>query len=152
MTDPNPIEVMRAPIVVLGMAALNAASSTHLVVPGPEWLVVLGVQVPLFSAGAGALGVLLGQLLAPPPAAPLGTRRKVALVITLHALVLASVILTGQQVLVVLSWGIGLGFAGLTVAETLGAQAIAGLKAVTNAFIAMLAAKAGGKEPPSDPS
>ncbi|AJP73156.1 hypothetical protein [Sphingomonas hengshuiensis] len=140
----SPADALTRAEIVMPAAMLISSAGTRLVVPGPEWLVVAGVALPIFSSGAGVLGVVLGMWLAPARAIPLGWRRQGALVVTLLAIILCSVIATGQQPLVALGWGIGLGFSGLTVAELLGEQARSALKTIGDAFIAHVAGRVGG--------
>lgn len=93
-----------------------------LTLPGPETLILFGVQVKVLSAIFGCGGVLLGHLMAPVPAAPLGWRRQIAVVVAGVLIALATTIATGQRPLIVLGWSIGIGFAGITVFQTWGAQ------------------------------
>ncbi|PTS73814.1 hypothetical protein DBR17_17845 [Sphingomonas sp. HMWF008] len=132
-------------VTMLAATALASSGSTRLVVPGPWTIVLWGVDIPTLSAAIGAVGVILGQLLAPVPTAPLGGRRRAALVVALLGLELGIVIATGQQPLVAMGWGIGLGFSGLAVAQALGDQALSGVRKIADAFISMIAAKVGGK-------
>ncbi|MDF7776887.1 hypothetical protein P1X14_16640 [Sphingomonas sp. AOB5] len=144
-----PGELLRSQLAVPLVAALSSAGG-NIVLPVPELLIVGGVTVPIVSAIAGMLGVLLGELMAAPPAAPLTARRRWAVRISLHLLIVGIVVLTGQQLLVALGWGIGLGFSGLAVAETLGSQAMAGIKMITDALLTRIAGSAGGKDKTDD--
>jgi hypothetical protein len=132
----------------LAILAVAASGSTHsaFVVPGPELVIVLGVAVPALSALFGVVGILLGQLLAPTPAAPLGWRRRSALVLALVMFELGIVIFTGQNAMIAMGWGIGLGFAGLSVAQALGDEALSGVRRIADAFISAIASKVGGKD------
>lgn len=138
----------RAHAVNLAVIAAGA-SSRSLVLPGPEALVVFGVSIPIFSALAGAIGVGLGQLIAP-AGQPMTLRRRLAVVAAMLLLTLTIVIASGQWPLVALAWGIGLGFSGPTVAETLGAQAVAGAKQLTDAFFSAIAARMNGNKDKTD--
>lgn len=140
-------EQLRAKIAVSLVALLSSATpSARLVVPGPTIIAVFGVDFPVLSALFALAGVVLGQLLAPPPKLPLGWRRQSALVVALLGLAIGIVIATGQLPLIALSWGIGLGFSGLTVAQVLGEQASLGIRRVSDAFITMLTTRVGGED------
>jgi hypothetical protein len=91
--------------------------------PGPETLIMFGVHVKVLSAIFGVGGVVLGHLMAPVPAQPLGWRRQWAVVIAGLLVSIATTIATGQRPLVVLGWSIGIGFAGITIFQGWGAQA-----------------------------
>ncbi len=134
----------RAPAALALVLGSDAIANAPLVLPGPELVIVLGVKLPLLSAIFAVGGVALGQLLAPSAASALDLRRRLALFVALTGLALGIVIATGQMPLVALSWGIGLGFSGLTVAQTLGTQAISGVKRISDAFIGTLATRLGG--------
>jgi hypothetical protein len=84
-------------------------------VPGPETLILFGVHVKVLSAIFGVAGVLLGHLMAPVVAEPLAWRRHAAVIVAGVLLSLAMTIGTGQRPLVILSWSIGIGFAGITI-------------------------------------
>lgn len=134
------LEQLRASLT-MPLAVAMASARSEWVLPGPEVIVVLGVDVPALSAAFGVVGVVLGQLLAPP--AELTLRRRVALSASLLGIVVAIVIASGQIPLVAMGWGIGLGFSGLSVATTLGEQAKAGIQRITDAFFNMVAARMG---------
>ncbi len=136
--------------LTMPVAIALASTRSQWVLPGPEIIVVLGVEVPALSALFGVVGVGLGQLLAP-ATAPLGWRRRSALVVALLGIVLAIVIATGQIPLVAMGWGIGLGFSGLSVASTLGEQTGAGIRKITDAFFNMVASRIGGVKSKVDP-
>lgn len=144
-------DALASVVAISAVTLSNAAASAPFVVPGPELAIVLGVKVPLLSAIFAVGGVGLGQLLAPSAASTLDLRRRIALFVALTGLALGIVIASGQMPLVALSWGIGLGFSGLTVAQTLGAQAVSGIKRVTDAAIGAMATRLGGANP-SDPA
>lgn len=145
MIQATPLEILRAQAVTPLVVLLASAPSANLVIPGPPAIVLLGVTIPTLSAIFGVVGVLLGQVIAP-ASTDLGWRRRVAVWIALTLIVLTIVIATGQLPLVALAWGIGLGFSGVTVMRTLGSQAAAGFKVITDAFFAAIVAKVGGKE------
>jgi hypothetical protein len=128
------------PVFAMVSAIAPAATIT---IPGPELVIAWGVHIPVFSAGAGIVGVILGLLMAPTSAAEIGWRRRIAVWASLVALVIASAIAFGQMPLVSLSWGIGLGFSGYTVAESLGAETKAGIKKLMDAFFSALAVRIG---------
>ena len=133
------------------LALLAGASGDAFVVPGPETLVLFGVAIPVLSGALGAIGIVLGLLAAPERYELLNWRRWSAMVAILLSLELTIVIATGQIPIVALGWGIGLGFSGLTVAETLGEQAKRGVAKIAGAFIDSVAARVGsGKQKDSD--
>lgn len=135
------------PMLALATSAAQVATIT---IPGPELVVAWGVHIPVFSAGAGIIGVILGLLMAPTSAVELGWRRRIAVWAALVALVIASAIAFGQMPLVSLSWGIGLGFSGYTVAEALGAETRSGIKKIMDAFFAAIAARIGAAKKDDD--
>jgi hypothetical protein len=137
------LDAGRTSLAILAVAASSGAPSTF-VVPGPELIVVLGVTVPALSGLLGVLGVLLGQWLAPHSSHALGMRRRSALVLALVLLELGIVIATGQRPLVVMAWGIGLGFSGLSVVRALGDEALSGVRKIAEAFISAIATRIGG--------
>lgn len=137
-------EQLRAQIAVVVILGSNMAANAPLILPGPELVIVFGVKVPLLSAIFAVGGVALGQLLAPSAPQPLDLRRRLALFVALTGLAIGIVIASGQMPLVALSWGIGLGFSGLAVAQTLGSGAISGIKRISDAFIGAIAARLGG--------
>lgn len=102
-------------------------------VPGPETLILFGVHVKVLSAIFGVAGVLLGHLMAPVVAHPIGWRRQTAVVIAGVLLSIATTIGTGQRPLVVLAWSIGMGFAGITIFQAWAEKARAAAKAIGSA-------------------
>lgn len=137
------LDAGRTSLAILAVAA-SSATGKAFVVPGPELVIVLGVSVPALSALFGVVGIVLGQLLAPTPATPLGWRRRAALVLALALFELGIVIATGQHPLIAMGWGIGLGFSGLSVAQALGDEALSGVKRIADAFITAIASRIGG--------
>ncbi|WP_448660319.1 hypothetical protein ACPVPU_07355 [Sphingomonas sp. CJ99] len=135
----DPLRVQLVTSVTLAMSAPDIW-----VVPGPHMIVVAGVAVPVLSAGFGIVGIGLGQLLAPP--VTMGLRRRVALIAALLGIELGIVIATGQQPLVAMAWGIGLGFSGLAVAEALGSAASDGVRRISGAFITAISARLEAKK------
>lgn len=97
------------------------------VIPGPETVLWWGVHVPVLSALFGVAGILLGHWMAPVIGAPMPLHRQVAVVVSGILLSLAITMVTGQKPLVVLGWSIGIGFSGITIFQTMGAQARTGL-------------------------
>lgn len=110
-----------------------------IVIPGPETIVLFGVQVKVLSAIFGVGGVLLGHLMAPVPNVPLGWRRQSAVMIAGVLIALATTITTGQRPLIVLGWSIGIGFAGITIFQAWKAQAARAAKSLGEAALATLA-------------
>lgn len=142
-------EILRAQLAFpIAMAFGNVSQA--IVIPGPELVIAWGVHIPVFSAGAGVVGVILGLLMAPTSAAEIGWRRRIAVWASLVALVIVSAIAFGQMPLVSLSWGIGLGFSGYTVAEALGAETKAGIKKLMEAFFSALAGRIGAAKKDDD--
>ncbi|PKP93178.1 MAG: hypothetical protein CVT77_06505 [Alphaproteobacteria bacterium HGW-Alphaproteobacteria-16] len=144
MTFDAHAELIRAQAITPIVVLMSTAPSNAIIIPGPELVIAWGVQIPVFSAAAGVLGVVLGQLLAPAPPV-IGWRRRIAVWLTLLALVTASAIAFGQMPLVSLSWGIGLGFSGYAVAEALGSETKAGIKRIMDAFFSAIAGRIGAK-------
>lgn len=98
------------------------------VIPGPETVIWWGVHVPLLSAVFGVVGILLGHWMAPAIGTPLTLQRQAAVIVAGVLLALAITMVTGQKPLVVLGWSIGIGFSGITIFQTMGEQARAGMK------------------------
>lgn len=101
---------------------------TVVVIPGPETVIWWGVHVPLLSAIFGVAGIFLGHWMAPVIGAPMTLQRQAAVICAGVLLSLAITMVTGQKPLVVLGWSIGIGFSGITIFQTMGDQARAGLK------------------------
>lgn len=139
------LDHLRQHLVVPLILAVNSAASANLVVPGPPAILLWGVTIPTVSALFGVVGVVVGQWLAPASAEPLGCSKRSALMIALQGIALGIVMATGQQPLVAMGWGIGLGFSGLSVMQALGDEAMSGLKRISDAFITRVAAMVGGK-------
>lgn len=106
-----------------------------IILPGPETIVVFGVHLKILSGLFGVIGVLLGHVMAPVAASPLGWRRHSAVVVAGVLLSLCITIATGQRPLVVLGWSIGIGFSGITIFQTWAAQAAAGAKSLGSAAL-----------------
>lgn len=114
---------------------MSARVDSTFTIPGPETLILFGVHVKVQSAIFGIGGVLLGHLMAPVPATPLGWRRQSAVVAAGLLVAIAITIATGQRPLVVLGWSIGIGFAGITIYQLLGAQASSAAKSIGSAAL-----------------
>lgn len=127
------------------LVALTSSTGDTIVLPGPAVIMIAGVSIHVMSAALGLIGVVLGHLLSPPASAALTRQRAIALFVTLLLLELTIVMATGQAPIVAMGWGIGLGFSGYTVAATLGSQAQAGIKTISDAFIDRIARQIGGK-------
>lgn len=118
-----------------------------LILPGPPTIEWLGVSFHTLSVIFGIGGVGLGHLIAPVPVPVLGARRTAGVLGAGVLLAVAIAIATGQQPLVVLGWGLGIGFSGITIFQTLGRQ-VSG--AMTRLFDALLA-RATDHRTPKDP-
>ena len=94
-----------------------------IIIPGPETLILFGVHIKVLSAIFGVGGVFLGHLMAPVPPQPLGWRRQTSVLIAGVLVSIATTITTGQRPLIVMAWSIGVGFAGIAIYQTWGAQA-----------------------------
>lgn len=112
-----------------------------IVLPGPETLVLFGVHIKVLSMIFGVGGVLLGHLMAPVPAQPLGIRRQVSVVTAGLLVAIAITIATGQRPLIVLGWCIGIGFAGITIYQIWGATAASAAKTAGAAALEELSAR-----------
>ena len=115
------------------------------VIPGPETVVWWGVSVPVLAAIFGIAGVLLGHLIAPVPATPLPIQRQLGGSAACVLLSLGITITTGQRPLIVLSWSIGIGFAGITIFQTMASQAASAFKRGGDALVAEVTERLGGK-------
>lgn len=118
------------------------------VIPGPETVILWGVHIPLLAATFGVMGICIGHWIAPVIGAPMPVSRHVGVILAGVLLSLGIAIATGQKPLVVLSWSIGIGFSGITIFQTMGAQARTGLKTLGDLVVERLA---GAKTPPADP-
>ncbi len=94
-----------------------------IVIPGPETVIWWGVNVPVLAATFGIFGILLGHIMAPVIGTPLPIQRQLAVIAAGILLSLSITMVTGQKPLVVLGWSIGIGFSGITIFQTMGAQA-----------------------------
>lgn len=121
------------------------ASRNVLVIPGYETVIWWGVHVPLLSAVFGIVGVLLGHVIAPVIGPPLPQHRQAAVIAGGILISLSITMLTGQKPLVVASWSLGIGFAGITIFQTMGKQARVGLKSFGELVIEKLS-KPDGEE------
>lgn len=110
-------------------------------IPGPETVILFGVHVKVLSALFGIGGVLLGHLMAPTPAHPLGWRRHAAVVIAGVLVAIGITIATGQAPLVVLGWSIGIGFAGIAIFQTLGASSEQAARTLGDAALEEISAR-----------
>ena len=120
-----------------------------IVIPGPEPVIWWGVHVPVLAAVFGMAGVMLGHLMAPVIGTPLPIGRQAAVVTAGILLSLAITMVTGQKPLVVLGWSIGIGFSGITIFQTMGDQARAGLRTLGDQVVERLRGEKGGEDAPS---
>ncbi|WP_242095480.1 hypothetical protein [Sphingomonas sp. CROZ-RG-20F-R02-07] len=118
--------------------------NSSVIIPGPEVVLWWGVHIPVLSAAFGIAGILLGHLMAPAAAVPLPPRRQAAVVIAGVLVSLGISISTGQRPLVVLAWSIGIGFAGITIFQTLGGQATRASRDLTDMVIDRITGRASG--------
>lgn len=109
--------------------------SQDFVIPGPEWVMWWGVHVPSLSTAFGIGGILLGHVMAPAIGAPLPLQKHVAVILAGVMLSVGIAIATGQKPLLVGAWSIGIGFSGMTIFQTMGAQARAGMKTLGDAVV-----------------
>ena len=89
---------------------------------------VLGVSVPIVTAVVAVVGVLLARPLSPKGNPPMTIGRNLAVSAILALLALVWVIDSKPGLLFALVVSIGLGFAGFSVIELIGAQIMAGLR------------------------
>ena len=115
-------------------------------IPGPEVVIWWGVHVPVLAAVFGIAGVLLGHLIAPMPAVALPAQRQLGVVLAGILLSISITIATGQRPLMVLAWSIGIGFSGITIFQTLGAQSANAARTLTDAVIDRLAGRVRGDD------
>lgn len=118
-----------------------------LVIPGPETVIWWGVHVPVLAAIFGVAGIVLGHCMAPVIGAPLPVQRQVAVIVAGILLSLGITMVTGQKPLVVLGWSIGIGFSGITIFQTMGAQARAGMKTLGDLVVERLKRPDGDAKP-----
>lgn len=122
-------------------------------VPGPETLILFGVHVKVLSAIFGIAGVLLGHLMAPVAAQPIGWRRQAAVIVAGLLLSLSTTIGTGQRPLVVLAWSIGMGFAGITIFQGWADRARSAAQTIAGAALEELAERVAARpQTTRDPS
>lgn len=127
-------------------------NKTVFVIPGPETVLLWGVHIPLLAATFGVAGVFIGHWIAPVIGTPLPASRQAGVILGGVLLSLAIAIATGQKPLVVLSWSIGIGFSGITIFQTMGAQARTGLKSLGDLVLERLTGTKGaaGEAPTAD--
>lgn len=111
---------------------------TVIIIPGPETVIWWGVHVPVLAAIFGVVGILLGHLMAPVIGAPMPVQRQIAVIVAGVLVSLGITMVTGQKPLVVLGWSIGIGFSGITIFQTMGAQARSGLKTLGDIVVERL--------------
>jgi hypothetical protein len=109
--------------------------------PGPETLILFGVQVKVLSALFGVIGVGLGHWMAPRPPQPLGWQRQSAVVAAGLLVSVSIAIATGQNPLVVLGWSIGIGWAGIAIFQIAGAHAKSAARTIGSAALAELSTR-----------
>jgi hypothetical protein len=115
-------------------------------IPGPETLILFGVQVKILSAIFGIVGVVLGHLMAPPAPSPLGWRRQAAVIVAGLLVSIAITIATGQRPLIVLGWSIGIGFAGVTIFQVWAAQTLRAARSVGDRALNEIAERLSARE------
>lgn len=115
--------------MVLWPPALAATAATQPVrETTPYSADLLGVSVPIVTAAVAVIGVLLARPLSPRGNPPLSLGRNIAVSAILALLALVWVIDSKPGLLFALVVSIGLGFAGFSVIELIGAQIMAGLR------------------------
>ena len=108
------------------MAATVATQPLH--DHAPFMVMVLGVPVPIMTAAVAVIGVLLARPLSPKGNPPLTMGRNLAVSAILTLLALVWVIDSKPGLLFALVVSIGLGFAGFSVIELIGAQIMAAIR------------------------
>lgn len=114
---------------------------TAFVIPGPELVIWWGVQVPLLTLVFSVAGVLVGHWMAPVIGAPLPLHRQAAVIVGGILLSVTITMAVGQRPMVGLSWSMGIGFSGLVIFQTMGAQARAGIKTLGDLVLERLRKK-----------
>ena len=122
---------------------MNRAAFT---VPGPETVIWWGVHIPVLAAFFGIAGLLLGHFMAPVIGTPMPIQRQIAVIAAGVLLSLGITIVTGQKPLVVLGWSIGIGYSGITIFQTMGDHARAGLRTLGDLVVERLR----GRKPDGD--
>lgn len=103
-------------------------------VVGPAIITLFGLNVPVLAFVLSIAGLLLARFIAPAPVRKLNRVQETALTFLLMILLLLIVTgrfgggMMGEGMAVV--WGIGLGFSGLIVIETIGTRVLAALQAL----------------------
>jgi hypothetical protein len=119
---------------------------TAVIIPGPETVIWWGVHVPVLAAIFGIAGIFLGHLMAPVIGTPLPVQKQASVIVAGVLLSLGITMVTGQKPLVVLGWSIGIGFSGITIFQTMGEQARAGLKTLGDHVIDRLKGDKNGED------
>lgn len=120
--------------------------SRVVIIPGPEVVLWWGVEVPLLAAALGVVGVALGHLMAPTIGLPLPAHRQVAVVVGGMLVILTIAIAVGQRPWLVLPWGFGVGFSGVTIFRTFAAQTRTGMKSIGELIVDRLKRLGAGKD------
>jgi hypothetical protein len=103
-------------------------------VVGPAIITLFGLNIPVLAFILSIAGLLLARFIAPSPVRKLSKKQELALTLLLCILLLLIVSGSfgggkmGEGMAVV--WGIGLGFSGLIVIETIGIRVLAALQAL----------------------
>jgi hypothetical protein len=84
--------------------------------------------------------------MAPVAAQPIGWRRQSAVVVAGVLTAIAITIATGQRPLVVMSWSIGIGFAGITIFQAWAARAVDAARTIGAAGLDELAQRLATRE------
>jgi len=131
-----------------GLASIAAAATPH-VTPtafGPAAVTLFGVEIPIFSALFGILGLLLARRIAPASnaGAKLGRVGNAALTALLALGVLALIVTGEKRPIVALGWAVGLGYSGLGFVELVARAVVTGARLTIDAWVSAWAQSKGG--------
>lgn len=107
-----------------------------LTIPGPEIINWWGVHVPLLSLVFGVVGILVGHWVGYALGAPLPMHQRIGVIVAGILLSLTITMTIGQRPLLGFSWSFGIGFSGIVIFQTMGAQARAGMRIIGELVLA----------------